>query len=116
MKKGITKSKKNVHFNDQNLTEVKIFKSTDEPSAPNISKEEYMKIQEEVRKNPHIFKLEEIRKKEITMDISQQKEPEIEWKFPSKIKLDTEIESELNEEGKESQEKNSQNPHIFKIE
>ena len=105
MKKGITKSKKNVHFNDQNLTEVKIFKSTDEPSAPNISKEEYMKIQEEVRKNPHIFKLEEIRKKEITMDISQQKEPEIEWKFPSKIKLDTEIESELNEEGKESQEK-----------
>ena len=79
---------------------MKIFKSTDEPSAPNISKEEYMKIQEEVRKNPHIFKLEEIRKKEITMDISQQKEPEIEWKFPSKIKLDTEIESELNEEGK----------------
>ena len=84
---------------------MKIFKSTDEPSAPNISKEEYMKIQEEVRKNPHIFKLEEIRKKEITMDISQQKEPEIEWKFPSRIKLDSDIEFELNEEGKESQEK-----------
>ena len=73
MKKGNAKSKKSVHFNDQNLTEVKIFKSTDEPSAPNISTEEYMKIQEEVRKNPHIFKIEEIRKKEITMDINQQK-------------------------------------------
>ena len=105
MKKGNAKSKKSVHFNDQNLIEVKIFKSTDEPSAPNISKEEYMKIQEEVRKNPHIFKLEEIRKKEITMDISQQKEPEIEWKFPPRIKLDSDIELELNEEGKESQEK-----------
>ena len=105
MKKGSEKSKKSVHFNEQNLTEVKIFKSTDEPSAPNISKEEYMKIQEEVRKNPHIFKIEEIRKKEITMDIKQEKEPEISWKFPSKIKLDKDIELELNEEGKDSQEK-----------
>ena len=43
-----------------------------------------MKIQEEVKKNPHIFKIEEIRKKEITMDINQQKEPEISWKFPKK--------------------------------
>ena len=81
MKKGNAKSKKSVHFNDQNLTEVKIFKSTDEPSAPNISTEEYMKIQEEVRKNPHIFKIEEIRKKEVTMEINQQKEPEIAWKL-----------------------------------
>ena len=105
MKKGNAKSKKSVHFNDQNLTEVKIFKSTDEPSAPNISTEEYMKIQEEVRKNPHIFKIEEIRKKEITMDINQQKEPELSWKFPHKIKLESDIELELNEEGKESQEK-----------
>jgi hypothetical protein len=88
LKKGTGKSKKSVHFNEQNLTEVKIFKSTDEPSAPNISHEEYMKIQEEVRKNPHIFKIEEIRKKEVTMDINQQKEPEIAWKFPLKIKLD----------------------------
>ena len=64
-----------------------------------------MKIQEEVRKNPHIFKIEEIRKKEITMDINQQKEPEIAWKFPHKIKLESDIELELNEEGKESQEK-----------
>ena len=55
---------------------MKIFKSTDEPSAPNISQEEYMKIQEEIRKNPHKFKIEEIRKKEVTMDISQQKEAE----------------------------------------
>ena len=62
-----------------------------------------MKIQEEVRKNPHIFKNEEIRKKEITMDIKQQKEPEIEWKFPKKIKLEKDIETELNEEGKDSQ-------------
>ena len=105
MKKGTLKSKKTVHFNDQNLTEVKIFKSTDEPNAPNISHEEYMKIQEEVRKNPHIFKIEEIRKKEITMDINQQKEPEIEWKFPTRIKLELDIETELNELGKESQEK-----------
>jgi len=105
LKKGTAKSKKSVHFNEQNLTEVKIFKSTDEPSAPNISHEEYMKIQEEVRKNPHIFKIEEIRKKEVTMDINQQKEPEIAWKFPPKIKLDKDIELELNEEGKESQEK-----------
>ena len=64
-----------------------------------------MKIQEEVRKNPHIFKIEEIRKKEITMDINQQKEPEIKWKFPARIKLEKEIELELNEEGKESQQK-----------
>ena len=64
-----------------------------------------MKIQEEVKKNPHIFKIEEIRKKEITMDINQQKEPEISWKFPKKIILDKDIELELNEEGKESEEK-----------
>ena len=82
---------------------MKIFKSTDEPNAPNISQEEYMKIQEEVRKNPHKFKIEEIRKKEVTMDINQQKEPEITWKFPKKIKLDQEIENEFNEHGKESQ-------------
>jgi hypothetical protein len=90
---------------------VKIFKSTDEPNAPNISQEEYMKIQEEVRKNPHKFKIEEIRKKEVTMDISQQKEPEITWKFPKKIKLDQEIENEFNEHGKESQ----QNKYIEDI-
>ena len=82
---------------------MKIFKSTDEPNAPNISQEEYMKIQEEVRKNPHKFKIEEIRKKEVTMDINQQKDPEISWKFPKKIKLEEEIESEFNEHGKESQ-------------
>jgi hypothetical protein len=93
-----------VHFNDLNLTEVKIFKSTDEPSAPNISQEEYMKIQEEVRKNPNKFKIEEIRKKEVTMDISQQKEPEISWKLPMKIKLEEEIENEFKEHGKDSQE------------
>jgi hypothetical protein len=90
---------------------VKIFKSTDEPNAPNISQEEYMKIQEEVRKNPHKFKIEEIRKKEVTMDINQQKEPEITWKFPKKIKLDQEIENEFNEHGKESQ----QNKYIEDI-
>lgn len=83
---------------------MKIFKSTDEPSAPNISQEEYMKIQEEVRKNPNKFKIEEIRKKEVTMDISQQKEPEISWKLPMKIKLDEEIENEFKEHGKDSQE------------
>ena len=93
-----------MHFNDLNLTEVKIFKSTDEPSAPNISQEEYMKIQEEVRKNPNKFKIEEIRKKEVTMDISQQKEPEISWKLPMKIKLEEEIENEFKEHGKDSQE------------
>ena len=86
------------------MTEVKIFKSTDEPSAPNISQEEYMKIQEEVRKNPNKFKIEEIRKKEVIMDISQQKEPEISWKLPVKIKLDEEIETEFKEHGKDSQE------------
>ena len=93
-----------MHFNDLNLTEVKIFKSTDEPCAPNISQEEYMKIQEEVRKNPNKFKIEEIRKKEVTMDISQQKEPEISWKLPMKIKLEEEIENEFKEHGKDSQE------------
>ena len=82
---------------------MKIFKSTDEPSAPNISQEEYMKIQEEVRKNPHKFKIEEIRKKEVTMDINQQKEPEISWKFPQKIKLKEEIENDFKEHGKDSQ-------------
>ena len=84
---------------------MKIFKSTDEPSAPNISQEEYMKIQEEVRKNPHKFKIEEIRKKEVTMDINQKKEPEISWKFPSKIKLEEEIENDFLEHGKDSKEK-----------
>ena len=62
-----------------------------------------MKIQEEVRKNPHKFKIEEIRKKEVTMDISQQKEPEIGWKLPLKLKLDEEIENDFKEHGKDSQ-------------
>ena len=64
-----------------------------------------MKIQEEVRKNPHKFKIEEIRKKEVIMDINQQKEPEISWKLPPKIKLEEEIENELSEHGKDSQQK-----------
>ena len=59
-----------------------------------------MKIQEEVRKNPHKFKIEEIRKKEVTMDINQQKEPEISWKLPQKIKLDEEVENDFKEHGK----------------
>ena len=61
-----------------------------------------MKIQEEVRKNPHKFKIEEIRKKEVTMDINQQKEPEISWKLPQKIKLDEEVENDFKEHGKNS--------------
>lgn len=77
-----------VHFNEQEMIQVKIFKATDSPSAPNISEEEYMQIQEEVRKNPHIFKVEEMRKKEITMDINQQKEPEITWHMPVKLHLE----------------------------
>jgi len=105
LKKGNSKKKDlNVHFNDLNLIEVKIFKSTDEPSAPNISQEEYMKIQEEVRKNPNKFKIEEIRKKEVTMDISQQKEPEISWRPPLKLYLEEEIETQFKEHGKDSQE------------
>jgi len=105
LKKGNSKKKDlNVHFNDLNLIEVKIFKSTDEPSAPNISQEEYMKIQEEVRKNPNKFKIEEIRKKEVTMDISQQKEPEISWRPPLKLYLEEEIETQFKENGKDSQE------------
>ena len=35
-----------------------------------------MKIKEEVRKNPDIFKLEEIRKKEKNMDIKKKKKKE----------------------------------------
>ena len=62
-----------------------------------------MKIQEEVRKNPHKFKIEEIRKKEVTMDINQQKEPEISFKLPPKIKLEEEIENDFKEHGKDSQ-------------
>ena len=61
-----------------------------------------MKIQEEVRKNPHKFKIEEIRKKEVTMDINQQKEPEITWKMPPKIKLDEEVENDFKDHGKDS--------------
>ena len=64
LKKGDSYTKKglNVHFKDLSLVEVKIFKSTDEPNAPNITQEEYMKIQEEVRNNPekHKTKIEEI--------------------------------------------------------
>ena len=62
-----------------------------------------MKIQEEVRKNPHKFKIEEIRKKEVTMDINQQKEPEISFKLPPKIKLEEDIENDFLEHGKDSQ-------------
>ena len=62
-----------------------------------------MQIQEEVRKNPHKFKIEEIRKKEVNMDINQQKEPEIEWRIPQKLKLEDEIENDFNDHGKDSQ-------------
>ena len=64
-----------------------------------------MKIQEEVRKNPHKFKIEEIRKKEVTMDINQQKEPEISFKLPPKIKLEEEVENDFLEHGKDSLQK-----------
>ena len=66
--------------NEQNITKVKIFKMTDEPNAPNISNEEYLKIQQEVARNPHIFKIEDIRMKEIKMD--QPRVPQIKWKHP----------------------------------
>ena len=97
-----------------NLIQVKIFKSTDAPNAPNITQEEYLKIQEEVKKNPHIFKVEEIRKKEINMDIKQQPEPEIQWKLPPMILIENNNENnekndlgevENCELGKDSKEK-----------
>ena len=106
LKKGDSYTKKglNVHFKDLSLVEVKIFKSTDEPNAPNITQEEYMKIQEEVRNNPekHKTKIEEIRKKEVNMDNPKQKEIEISWKFPKKLYLDEEVEKSINEQGKDS--------------
>ena len=41
------------------LEKVKIFKMTDTPNAPNITREEYLKIQKEISLDPHIFKIED---------------------------------------------------------
>ena len=45
-----------------------------------MTNEEYLKIQQEVARNPHIFKIEDIRMKEIKMD--QPRVPQIKWKHP----------------------------------
>ena len=52
----------------------------DQPNAPNITNEEYLKIQKEVALNPHIFKNEDIRMKEIKMD--KPRVPQIKWRHP----------------------------------
>lgn len=78
--KNAPKSRPNVRFENENLEKVKIFKKTDEPNAPNISHEEYLKIQQEVALNPHIFKNEDIRMKDIKMD--KPKTPAIKWREP----------------------------------
>ena len=63
------------------LEKVKIFKMTDTPNAPNITREEYLKIQKEISLDPHIFKIEDIRKKETKMDhIIEAQEH---WRMPS---------------------------------
>ena len=89
-----------VSFNEEELTQVKIFKATDPPNAPNISHEEYLKIQQEVASNPYKFKVEDIRKKEINMDTNQPKKAEISWRQPLKLIIENQC-----ERGKNSKEK-----------
>ena len=79
---------------------MKIFKATDPPNAPNISQEEYLKIQQEVAKNPHIYKFEDIKTRDINMDKNQPKKAEIPWRQPLKLMIENQIET-----GKNSKEK-----------
>lgn len=60
---------------------MKIFKSTDEPNAPSITDEEYLRIQQEVLMNPQVFKLEDIRTKEVKME--KPRVPQMEWRRPN---------------------------------
>lgn len=47
---------------------MKVFKLTDEPNAPNITEEEYQKIQVEILKNPNYKYMEDMRLREINME------------------------------------------------
>ena len=52
------------------IEKIKIFKLTDEPDAPEVSEEEYDKIQQEILKNPHrVFEdMRDMRSREINME------------------------------------------------
>lgn len=77
-------NKKQVKFaNEALMRQTKIFKLTDEPNAPGVSNEEYMKIQQELKLNPNKYKKikQDMRKEDIKMDKPiKAKEPMITWK------------------------------------
>lgn len=66
LKKNNTKNMKRIQF-DGKIENCKIFKASDEPNCPEISDEEYIKIQEQVLQNPH-YKIEDMRMREINME------------------------------------------------
>ncbi len=70
MKKGDKKDKKvRVRWEIDHLIEkVKIFKMTDEVSAPAVTEEEHIRIQTEILKNPNYKYLTDIRSREINME------------------------------------------------
>jgi hypothetical protein len=50
------------------IEKVKIFKLTDEPSAADITEDEYRKIQMEILKNPNYKFVEDMRSREVNME------------------------------------------------
>ena len=79
LKKGILKNnpekkmkkKRRIRWeNEVKIEKVKIFKLTDEPNAPEISEEEYDKIQQEILKNPNraIEDMRDMRSREVNME------------------------------------------------
>jgi len=55
---------------DNRIEKIKIFKLTDEPNAPEVTEEEYERIQQEILKNPHrVFEdMRDMRSREINME------------------------------------------------
>ena len=59
---------KHLQWDEKNLEKYKIFKMSDEPNLPELSEEEYNKIQLEVLNNPNYRHIENMRLKEINME------------------------------------------------
>ncbi len=118
------------------MERVKIFKSTDEPSANEVSEEEYRRIQLELMKNPDHVYLKDIRLKEIRLEkenmskarekSKQAKEilmkmiPQMAWRRPYELKVSSmEMENDdyptFKMRGRESEEKQMVNILCQKI-
>jgi hypothetical protein len=102
---------------ESKMEKVKIFISNDEPGAGDVTEEQYRKIQMEILSNPNYKYSSDLRSKEINMEkenMSKAREkskmakeilkrmvPQMNWRRPNEIKINSNSHSQVNEDENE---------------